>query len=305
MTGKPPRPRWKGRSPDASSTSHRRSGNDEIEPIREAIRYEARGAMAFGAIAAVASAVFVGQAVARQSRKEWADLDTLRALGISDRDLRGAVALRGGMIGVTAALVAAVLTVALSPLGPIGVGRRAEIDPGPSFDWMVLAVGSLGVVIVVMSASWLALTPRSRSEIGRHPRCAPPLRCSWFAAAHRHRRIRDARDRQTRRARDSARHRVRGCRPRRRNDRGGRRPDVEPRRARPAHRSVSARPGTSLSPTSAGKKSISPTISLNCCAAIRRSRPPRGSSAPTSRSATRPSGCKHSARSETSTRSDQ
>jgi len=135
-------------------------GDDDIEPIREAIRYEARGATAFGAIAALAAAVFVGQAVARQSRREWADLGTLRALGMSSRDVRWAAGLRGAMIGAAAAVGAAAIAIALSPLGPIGVGRRAEVDLGPSLDGVVLAAGTLGVLVVVTVATWLPLRRR-------------------------------------------------------------------------------------------------------------------------------------------------
>jgi ABC-type lipoprotein release transport system permease subunit len=129
----------------------------EIGSVREAIRYEANAAMAFGIIAAIASAVFVGQAVARQSRREWSDLSTLRALGMANRDVRWAAGLRGAVVGAAAALVAATSAVALSPLGPIGVGRRAEVDPGPSIDWAVVLAGTLGVLAVVIVASCLPL----------------------------------------------------------------------------------------------------------------------------------------------------
>ena len=56
---------------------------DETEPISEAISYEATGTVLFGAITALAAAAFVGQAVSRQSRREWRDGATLRALGMS------------------------------------------------------------------------------------------------------------------------------------------------------------------------------------------------------------------------------
>lgn len=129
----------------------------EIGPLRQAITYEARGAMAFGAIAALAAAVFVGQAVARQSRREWSDMSTLRALGMSNHDVRWSAALRGGMTGAAAAIVAVITALVLSPLGPIGVGRRAEVDPGPSFDGIVLVAGTLGVLAVVIATTWLPL----------------------------------------------------------------------------------------------------------------------------------------------------
>lgn len=138
----------------------------EVEPIREAIRYEASGVMAFGAIAAIAGLVFAGQAVARQSRREWADLATLRALGMSDRDVRLAASGRGALTGAAAALVAAITAVALSPFGPIGVGRRAEVDPGFALDAPVLVAGTVGVLLVMTLASCLPLLHPARPSSG-------------------------------------------------------------------------------------------------------------------------------------------
>lgn len=140
---------------------------NEVEPIQEAIRYEARAAMAFGAIAAIAGLVFVGQAVARQSRREWADLATLRALGMSDRDVRLGAGGRGALTGGAAALVAAINAVALSPFGPIGVGRRAEVDPGLALDATVLVAGTVGVLLVVTLASCLPVLRRLRNPASR------------------------------------------------------------------------------------------------------------------------------------------
>ena len=70
-----------GRFYHVDSVSRR---SDEQEPIAEAIRYEAGGTMLFGAITALAAVVFVGQAVSRQSRREWADgRDTAGARDVS------------------------------------------------------------------------------------------------------------------------------------------------------------------------------------------------------------------------------
>ena len=101
--------------------------------------------------------MFVGQAVARQSRREWSDMSTLRALGMSNRDVRWSAGLRGGITGAAAAIVAVITALVLSPLGPIGVGRRAEVDPGPSFDGAVLAAGTLGILALVVTTTWLPL----------------------------------------------------------------------------------------------------------------------------------------------------
>jgi ABC-type lipoprotein release transport system permease subunit len=139
-------------------------GDDEIEPIREAIDYEARAALAFAAIASIAAAVFVGQAVARQSRREWSDISTLHALGMAPREMRWAAIIRGGLMGCAAAIVAVAVAVALSPLGPIGVGRRAEVDPGVLIDVPVLVVGTLILILLITAASVIPLTRRSRPK---------------------------------------------------------------------------------------------------------------------------------------------
>ncbi len=105
-------------------------GPDQLEPLREAIRYEAGGVLVFAGLAGLAAIVFTGQAVARQSRREWLDRSALRALGLSNRQAGAAAAIRGGIIGGLAAVVAVATAVALSPLGSFGVARNAEVDPG-------------------------------------------------------------------------------------------------------------------------------------------------------------------------------
>ena len=72
-------------------------GVDDTQPGQEAVGYEAKAAFAFAALTGLAAVVFVGQAIGRQVRREWADLSTLRALGLS-RDQAGAAAAgsRGG-----------------------------------------------------------------------------------------------------------------------------------------------------------------------------------------------------------------
>ena len=103
---------------------------DDRDPIVDAIRYEAGGTMVFGAITALAAAAFAGQAVSRQSRREWADGSTLRAIGMSDRDAGLAALLRGAVDRCDCRVVAIAAAIGLSALGPFGVAGQAEIDPG-------------------------------------------------------------------------------------------------------------------------------------------------------------------------------
>ena len=89
-------------------------------------------ALAFAALAGLAAAVFAGQAIARQSRREWADLATLSALGLSRNQALLTAAWRGSLTAVGAVTVAAVVAIALSPLGPLGVARETELEHDPA-----------------------------------------------------------------------------------------------------------------------------------------------------------------------------
>ena len=65
-------------------------------------------------------------------------------------------ALRGALIGTGAAIVAIVIAVLLSPLMPIGIARTADLEPGISFDWLVLAVGFVATLALVVTLAYLA-----------------------------------------------------------------------------------------------------------------------------------------------------
>ncbi len=132
-------------------------GPEESEPIREAIDYEARAAWLFGLIAAGASVIFVSQAVDRQTRHEWSDLATLRALGLTRAEARYAAGLRSAATGGVAATIAGLTAIALSPFTPVGQGRRAEVDRGVAIDAMVVIAGTVAVLLVVTLAGVVSL----------------------------------------------------------------------------------------------------------------------------------------------------
>jgi putative ABC transport system permease protein len=146
-------------------------GPDDIEPAEEAIRYEARAALAFAALAGLAAAVFAGQAIARQSRREWTDLATLIALGLSRRQALLTAAMRGTLTALGAVTVAAVVAIAVSPVGPIGVARGTELDHPRQLDWLPLAIGCGIVVAVVLLATCVPV-----ARMSRRPSCTatPP-----------------------------------------------------------------------------------------------------------------------------------
>lgn len=113
-----------------------------------------------GSLIAAATVVIVGQMLARQQILEGIDYPTLRAMGVSRRQLLGLGMLRGGIIAVGAAGVATVVGYLLSPLTPIGPARIAEPDPGFAFD---AAAGGVGVVAVLMIVPVIMLVPSLRA----------------------------------------------------------------------------------------------------------------------------------------------
>lgn len=145
--------------PDSKLQATPSTDTSELAPIREAIDYEASGALALAGLLGLAAAVFAGQAVARQSRREWADRPTLRALGMTDRQMRAAAALRGAATGAVAAAVGVGVALVASPMGPVGVARRTVLHHPIRADLVVLGGGAALTLLVVVAASSLLPSP--------------------------------------------------------------------------------------------------------------------------------------------------
>ncbi len=126
----------------------------------------------------VIGVMVIGQLLARQSSLEADDFGTLRALGMSPRQLLAAGLARAAVIGAGGAAAAAVLAVAVSPLFPVGLARIAEPYPGIRADGLVTGLGALATVLATVAcaapAAWrAAATPAaavSPAAGGRMPR---------------------------------------------------------------------------------------------------------------------------------------
>jgi hypothetical protein len=134
--------------------------------LRRAIRLEAGALLAFAALAAIAALLLVGQSLGRQVFLESVEYPMLRAVGMTRGQLVAVALVRAAVVGVGGAAVAMAVAVALSPLAPIGLARRAELDPGVSADWTVLAPGGFAVAILVAACAGLAAWRASRSPLG-------------------------------------------------------------------------------------------------------------------------------------------
>ena len=140
--------------------------DSQAAAIESAIRPQAVGWWILAALAALAGAVVVGQAVARQAATEAGTYSVLAALGASPGQLAAAsmvttlVAATGGAAG------GVLLALVLSPLTPMGEARLAEPAQGVVLDPLVLLPGALAVVIAVLA---LGVWPAARAARTRRP----------------------------------------------------------------------------------------------------------------------------------------
>ena len=138
-----------------------------------AIKPESIALGVFGAICALAVLLIAAQVIGRQLRLGVDDLGVLRALGADPKMTIG-----DGLIGTIGAVIigslsAAGVAVGLSPLSPLGPVRPIDPTPGVAFDWTVLG---LGVLVLVVGLSGVALLVAYRLAPDRlGPRRRRPL----------------------------------------------------------------------------------------------------------------------------------
>ncbi len=109
----------------------------------------------FGALAGLVTLLLVGQALARDAQLDQVDDTALRSLGATSAQLAGTTVSRAALIGVVGGAIAVAVAVAASPLMPVGVARQADLHPGLSADWGILASGFLAIVALVLATSTL------------------------------------------------------------------------------------------------------------------------------------------------------
>jgi hypothetical protein len=162
----------------------------QFVPItQQAITPEAVALGVFGAVAGLTVLLIAGLAIGRIIRIGVDDMQTLRALGAS----RGTL-LADEVLGLLAAVVlgsllAVAFGVALSPLAPLGPVRPVYPTPGIAFDWTVLVVGFLAILVVLGSLAVVlagrevrrATTQRRSPQWKREPAWARTAAASGMA----------------------------------------------------------------------------------------------------------------------------
>jgi ABC-type lipoprotein release transport system permease subunit len=120
----------------------------------------------FAGLAALAGLLIIGQSVSRFTFMEAADHDVLRALGMTRKQLVVVAMLKAAVIGLVGAVVAIGISVAVSPLLPVGIARLAEPNPGISVDASVVLVGAAVMMLAVVGVAAAAATRAERAGAG-------------------------------------------------------------------------------------------------------------------------------------------
>jgi ABC-type lipoprotein release transport system permease subunit len=118
--------------------------------VQQAIRPQTVALAVFGAIAAAAMLVLVGQGLVQLLSRSARDIPAVRALGATraqaalGASLPGAAAILGGMI------IAVLGAIALSPLAPVGPVRQFDPARGIQVDGLVLGAGSVLLAAILL-----------------------------------------------------------------------------------------------------------------------------------------------------------
>jgi len=122
-------------------------------------------------VIALAGLAFVGQAMARSASSIGADAPTLRALGMTRRQLTSAAIWPHVLTATVAAAVTALTAIIASRWFPVGLAGRVDADRGIRVN-VVLVVGAVALVVLlilaeVAIAGWLAAGADGRIAVTR------------------------------------------------------------------------------------------------------------------------------------------
>jgi FtsX-like permease family len=131
-----------------------------VDTAQSTVDSLATGLLLFAAAAVVAGAIAVGQAVTRHLAAGSTSLRTLRSLGLTRSQAALAVSLPLVACGLVGTVAGAALAVAASPLLPVGLARRAEVDPGLWIGPGLLALGA-SVILALLAAGAFAAARRA------------------------------------------------------------------------------------------------------------------------------------------------
>ncbi len=149
--------------------------SDQAAQIERAIRPEAIALGLFALVVALTALVIIAQAVLRQLRASRMDLATLRALGLTRKQLWSISLLQVAAVALVGGVIAVTLGVLASPIMPLGAARVAEPSPGIDVDVAVLGLGFIAVVVLLVAAvAWPSWRLSADTQTTRDRRAPAP-----------------------------------------------------------------------------------------------------------------------------------
>jgi putative ABC transport system permease protein len=121
--------------------------------VQRSITVESIALAIVGGLIAFTFVIVIGQAIARQTFAEATEYGTLRALGMSPRELLAVVLLRCVAIGLVGAAIGSALAVALSQSALLALAKKAQLNAGLYADKTVLVLGVFVIVAVAVAAA--------------------------------------------------------------------------------------------------------------------------------------------------------
>ena len=124
-------------------------------------------------VAALAGGLAVAQGLSRHFDVQMASDRWVAALGMTRFDRVATQVITAVPVAVLGAVVAVGISVAASPLLPVGIARRAEPNPGIAVDGTVVVLGFIAIVVGVVLLSVPAAMAILRSERASRSGSAP------------------------------------------------------------------------------------------------------------------------------------
>lgn len=159
------------RHPESGGQALFLNRSDTQARTARAIRPQAEALVVFSVIAALASALVLGQAVSRHIALDASDYPALRSIGATRRQVVAVGMLNGLVISGIGAFIAVGVALATSPLMPIGPARIAEPHPGFAANVTLLVAGAAAIILLFGVSSMLAAAV---STVGIEPANASP-----------------------------------------------------------------------------------------------------------------------------------
>ena len=137
----------------------------EVTAASDAARLQRDALLIGSAIAALAGLLIAAQAYGRFLTRRTSDASTLRSLGMARVERTSAAWFPGLAAGAGGALGAMPIAIALSPLFPLQMARRADPDVGFHADAPILTGGAIVVFLLVAATTWMSARAWSRITV--------------------------------------------------------------------------------------------------------------------------------------------